>query len=237
MMSGGRWRVGAAAEDRAGAGRAGADRAGLRGRGRGGAADRVAAKTGRVAGRRSASGGSRFLEAPAGRAERRAAARGGRGRSPTSRSRRWSPRTLGEGPPGRTPTGRPGRWPGRDGPVPVGGLADLAGVRPQAARRRDLEAVHGPAVHRQGPRRRRPLHVPAGERAGAVRGREVADPGPGPDRAVPADAAGDPGPDDARLRPQRHDQPVRRASTWPAARSSPSPTAGTATRSSCGSSS
>ena len=75
------------------------------------------------------------------------------------------------------------------GHVPVGGLADLAGVRPQAAHRPDVEAVHRPAVHRQGPRRRRPLHEPAGERPGAVRGREVADPGPGPDRAVPADAA------------------------------------------------
>ena len=117
--------------------------------------------------------------------------------------------TLEKAPPAGTRTGRPGRWPGR-GHVAVGGLPDLAGVRPQAAHRRDLEAVHGPAVHRQGPRRRRPLHEPAGERPGAVRGREVPDPGPGPDRAVPADAADDPGADDARLRPQRHDQPVRR---------------------------
>ena len=49
----------------------------------------------------------------------------------------------------------------RDRPVAVVGLPDLAGLRPQAARRRDLEAQHRPGVHRQGPRRRRPLHEPA----------------------------------------------------------------------------
>jgi len=38
----------------------------------------------------------------------------------------------------------------------------------------------GPAVHRQGPRRRRPLSRPAGEGPGPVRGREVTDPGPAP---------------------------------------------------------
>jgi hypothetical protein len=37
----------------------------------------------------------------------------------------------------------------------------------------------------------------------------------GPHRPVPADAAGDPGPDDPRLRPQRHDQPVRRLRLTP----------------------
>lgn len=69
--------------------------------------------------------------------------------------------------------GRAGRGPGRqdtrpgaadgwlalvdavDGPgggdVAVGGLADLAGVRPQAAHRGDLEAVDRPAVRDQGP--------------------------------------------------------------------------------------
>ena len=35
----------------------------------------------------------------------------------------------------RTRTGRPGRWPGR-GHVPVGGVPDLAGLRPQAAHHR-----------------------------------------------------------------------------------------------------
>src|SRR6266540_2026874 len=39
---------------------------------------------------------------------------------------------------------------------------DLAGVRPQAAPARDLEAVDRPAVHRQGPRRRRAVPGPAG---------------------------------------------------------------------------
>ena len=65
----------------------------------------------------------------------------------------------------------------------VCGVADLACLRPQAARRPDVEAQHGPAVHRQGPRCRRRVHEPAGERAGAVRGREVPDPGAGPPRA------------------------------------------------------
>lgn len=37
------------------------------------------------------------------------------------------------------------------GHVPDGHLADLAGVQPQAAPGGDLQAVHGPAVHQQGP--------------------------------------------------------------------------------------
>ena len=40
----------------------------------------------------------------------------------------------------------------------------------KAAHHPDLEAVCGPAVHRQGARCRRPVHVPAGERPGLVRG-------------------------------------------------------------------
>ena len=124
----------------------------------------------------------------------------------------------------------------RDGPVAVVGLPDLAGLRPQAARRRDLEAQHRPGVHQQGPRRRRPLHEPARARPGPVRRREVADPGPGPHRPV---------------LPMLPTTPERRRTTtsatappacsppttWPAGQSSPSTTAGTATRSSCGSSS
>ena len=61
--------------------------------------------------------------------------------------------------------------------------ADLAGLRPQAPHHPDLEAQHRPAVHRQGPRCRRPVYGPAGERPGAVRRREVPDPGAGPDRS------------------------------------------------------
>ena len=54
---------------------------------------------------------------------------------------------------------------------------------------RDLQAVHRPAVHRQGPRRRRAVPGPARGGGGAVRGREDPGPGAGPDRADPADAA------------------------------------------------
>src|SRR6266542_6863773 len=52
------------------------------------------------------------------------------------------------------------------------------------ARRRDLEAVQRPAVHRQGPRPRGAVPEPARGRGGAVRGRKVADPGAGPHRPV-----------------------------------------------------
>ena len=120
-------------------------------------------------------------------------------------SRRWSPDAR------RT---RHALVAGVDGPaqraVEVDDRPDLAGVRSQAAPAGHLQAVHRPAVRRQGRRRRRPLPQPAREGGGAVRGREVPDPGPGP---VPAGAA-----DDARharaahprLPPPRHHQPVRR---------------------------
>ncbi|MFE2336581.1 helix-turn-helix domain-containing protein [Streptomyces coelicoflavus] len=49
------------------------------------------------------------------------------------------------------------------------------GVRPGPAPLTDVQAVYRPAVHRQGPRRRRPLSRSAGEGPGALRGREVAD--------------------------------------------------------------
>lgn len=45
-------------------------------------------------------------------------------------------------------------------------------------------------MHRQGPRRARPLPEPAGEGFGPLRGREVADRGPGPVPTGPADDAG-----------------------------------------------
>ncbi len=68
----------------------------------------------------------------------------------------------------------------------------------------------GPVVRGQGRRRRRPVPPPAGAGGGAVRGREVGHPGAGP---VPAGAAHDarrPGAAQPRLRPARHDRPVRR---------------------------
>ena len=78
--------------------------------------------------------------------------------SPTSRSNRcWSPPWR---PPPRTPpTGRPGPGPPA-GHVAVGHQPDLAGLRAQAAPGRHLQAVHRPAVHREGPRRGRPVPQP-----------------------------------------------------------------------------
>ena len=55
-----------------------------------------------------------------------------------------------------------------------GGGAHLARLRAAAAPERDLQALHGPAVRREGARHRRPLPRAARARAGAVRGREAA---------------------------------------------------------------
>src|SRR5215212_6152756 len=89
-------------------------------------------------------------------------------RSPTSRLRRWW------SPPWRRPprmrrTGRGRRWPsGRA--EQVHGRADLEGVSAQATPDRHLQAVGRSAVHRQGPRRGRPVPGPTGAGADAVRG-------------------------------------------------------------------
>ena len=99
----------------------------------------------------------------------------------------------------------------RDRAVAVDGRADLAGVRPQAAPGRHVQAVHRSAVHREGPRRGRAVPGPARAGAGAVRGREVADPGAGPVRAGAADDAGHARAAHPRLRPPRRHHPVRRA--------------------------
>ena len=52
----------------------------------------------------------------------------------------------------------------------------LASLRAQASPNRELQALSRPAVHRQGPRRCRPLPEPSGGGGGAVPGREVPDP-------------------------------------------------------------
>ena len=70
-----------------------------------------------------------------------------------------------------------------------GGVADLAGVRAPTAPPGHLQAVQGPVVRRQGPRRRRAVSEPARARRRALRRREVPDPGAGSHRADPADAA------------------------------------------------
>ena len=57
---------------------------------------------------------------------------------------------------------------------PDGGAPDLEGVRAPAAPPETLEALQGPAVHREGPRCRRALSQPARARGRALRRREVA---------------------------------------------------------------
>ena len=163
--------MGAAAEDVAGAGAAVADRAGLRGRRVGHArwpltwgSRGTTVRKWRVA----VPGG------PAGGPDRRAAARGRRGRSPTSRSSWSSPRRWTE------------RGPGEDTHWSTRSMAGSTGMSQSAVSRiwrafglkphivQTWKLSHRPAVHRQGPRRRRPLHDPAGERPGPGGGREVA---------------------------------------------------------------
>ena len=98
----------------------------------------------------------------------------------------------------------------RQRPVEIHGRADLEDLRAQAASPRHVQAVHRPAVHRQGPRHRRSLSRPAGEGAGAMRRREEPDPGVGPLGAGVADDAGHARAAHPRLRPPRHHHPVRR---------------------------
>ena len=220
--------MGAAAHERAGAGAAVADRV---------AGGRRARRT-----PRSPSGsGSRatwsrkwrdaVCRASAGRADRRAAA--GAAADDHRRAGRGGDRQdAGDARPRTRRTGRRARWPREVGLTQSAVLADLAGVRAAAAPPGDLEALQGPAVHREGPRRRRALSQPARARGRAVRGREVPDPGAGPHRADPADAA--------RARPSAPptttSAPAPRASTprWtsPPARSSARCTAATARSSS-----
>ena len=68
-----------------------------------------------------------------------------------------------------------------------------------------------PAVHRQGPRRRRALSQPARARGRALRRREVPDPGARSHRADPAAAARHPRARHPRLQARRHLEPLRRA--------------------------
>ena len=59
-----------------------------------------------------------------------------------------------------------------DGRVAHDGAPDLVGVQPEAAPERDVQAVDGPAVRRQGSGHHGALHGPAGPRGRPVRGRE-----------------------------------------------------------------
>ena len=118
-------------------------------------------------------------------------------------------RTLEATPKGAT------HWSTRDGrrerAEPDRGLADLAGVRAQAAPGRHLQAVQGPAVRREGPRRRRAVPRSARARGGAVRRRE--DQIQALDRTPPvaADAARQARAPHPRLQAPRRHRAVRRA--------------------------
>ena len=169
----------------------------------------VAARLGRargdgrqVARAGSSSSGSTACSTSRGRApahDHRRAGRGGHRARPSRRSR-----------PTR-PTGRPARWPGRRACArpPFSRIWRAFGLQPHRAE--TLQALDRPAVHREGPRRRRAVPRPARAGGRAVRRREDPDPGPGPLPAHPADAAGHPRAAQPRLRPPRHDQPVRGA--------------------------
>ena len=99
------------------------------------------------------------------------------------RRRRAGDRQDAGGDPARTRrTGRRGRWPQATGMSQTGDPADLGCVRVEAASHRQLQAVTGPAVHRQGPRHRRAVPEPAGCGGRVVRRREVPDPSAGPHR-------------------------------------------------------
>ena len=76
---------------------------------------------------------------------------------------------------------------------------------------RHLQVVHRPVVHRQGPRHRRVVPEPAGAGGGGLRRREDRGAGPGPHPARAAVAAPHARAAHPRLRPPRHDRPVRGA--------------------------
>src|SRR3954452_7980921 len=76
--------------------------------------------------------------------------------------------------------------------------------------RSDLEAVQGPAVHREGPRRRRPVLEPARARGRAVCRGEEPDPSAGSHGADPADAPGRARARAPRLQAPGHLEPLRR---------------------------
>ena len=143
-------------------------------------------------------------------------ARAGRARSPTTRSR-GDRRTL-----ERAAERRHALVDAVDGQA--AGMSQTAvrriwrafGLKPHLVQ--TLQAVHGPAVHRQGPRHRRPVPGPAGAGGGAVRGREVADPGAGPHRARAADDARDPGADAPTTTSATAPPACSPRWTWPAAR-------------------
>ena len=121
-------------------------------------------------------------------------------------------------------------------PVADRHLPRLACLRPQAAPGRDLQALDRPALHRQGPRRGRPLPRPARPGVGPLRRREEPGPGVGPHPAAPAD-----GPRLARAAHRTTTPATARPRcsprwTWRRARSSASATSGTGPGSSSSSS-
>lgn len=88
--------------------------------------------------------------------------------------------------------------------------ADLEGVRAETTSRGRVQALQRPAVRGQGLRHRRPLPEPARIRRGLLRGREIAGASTGTFPTGVPDDAGHARKTHPRLRPPRHDQPVRR---------------------------
>src|SRR5258708_4384614 len=120
------------------------------------------------------------------------------------------------GPPATPPPrGRDARVEGgagrAEGDLADGGAPHLGGMGAAALGARALQVPPGPAADRQDPRRGGPVPGPAGERGSLQRGRKAADPGPGADRPGIADDARGARAAQLRLRPPRHNRPVRPA--------------------------
>ena len=78
----------------------------------------------------------------------------------------------------------------KSGPEPHHGQPHLARLRTATSPHRNLQAVGGPPLHREGSGHCGALPQPAGPGVGTVRGRKVPDPSPGPHQAALASAPG-----------------------------------------------
>ena len=119
---------------------------------------------------------------------------------------------------------------------PGDGRSHLAGLRPQAAPCRDLQAVQRSPVRREGARHRRVVSASAGARRGSVRRREVANPGARPLPAAAAPETRPGGTAHPRLQAPRHHIAVRRPRRGDRRGAGPSAIADTAPSSSASSS-
>ena len=147
--------------------------------------------------------------APPRRADRRAAA-GASANDHRRAGRRGDHQDAGEHARRTRRTGRRARWPPRSASRRrrCRGSGGRSACNPPPG---DLQALQGPAVRREGPRRRRALSQPARARRRALRRREVPDPGARSHRADLADAPRRPRARHPRLPARRHLKPLRRA--------------------------